>query len=397
MLVRVGMKNEADGAPSYSSRGAAPESAEIELDRVERHGSDRGVASKRFDQQPSAALQHVGLERPNDGIDDPAEVHAGSGVERHLIGAIERRRRRRRHFADPVGRQFEPCSPGQLGHSFDASARPVRHQHVVAQMELGLEEDPPASGAAPTAVEGAVKLTAQHRRRDRMLRSRPRASYELAVHDFRDQMRRNGREIYVAGSMFGGDGYLRKSSTRRMHREYAAVERSAERRENVRFYRSGRPNQSGSRSWLAFPVTRARCTSLLQCFRDVLCHQIRTESQDLRRSHAVGNDVDDHRRWDPHAADAWSYAYLTYADGDTGEQHGGRGARATNVTSSSGSCSTYVLIGQPAGQPNPLFSVQGLCADELVEVHVGPEVSTYTRFIEAMSDARHRHTISRLT
>jgi hypothetical protein len=47
-----------------------------------------------------------------------------------LAGAVHDGGRRREHFADPIGRQGEPCGVGECGHAFATPAGQIRNQNV---------------------------------------------------------------------------------------------------------------------------------------------------------------------------------------------------------------------------------------------------------------------------
>src|SRR5437870_10570796 len=85
------------------------------------------------------------LERACDRIDQPQMRNAHACVHGHFCRAIDSRRSRRDDFADPVGRQLDGGCIRNLRHALAPPTREIGNQHVLAEMKLGLVENPPAS------------------------------------------------------------------------------------------------------------------------------------------------------------------------------------------------------------------------------------------------------------
>jgi hypothetical protein len=81
-----------------------------------------------------------------------------------------------------------------------APAGEIRHEHVVAEVQLGLVDDQPAARAVTSAIERTAELDAEDRRGARMRERRPRRGVELAVEHLRDVMLRDRNEIVVSGA-----------------------------------------------------------------------------------------------------------------------------------------------------------------------------------------------------
>ena len=78
---------------------------------------------------------------------------AGRGVEATLVGDVDPPRARAEDFADPVGREVGPCAFRTGRHPLAAPAREIRDQHVGAEVQFRLEQDPPAARAAATLLK----------------------------------------------------------------------------------------------------------------------------------------------------------------------------------------------------------------------------------------------------
>ncbi len=121
--------------------------------RLERRDAHLGVVPQARDQRPAAALQREGLERPRQRVDQPEVPDAGLAVDRALVGQVDPARAGAQHLADPVRHQLEPGRVRQRRHPLQAPAAEIGHQHVVTQMQLRLDEDPPAARPASAAAE----------------------------------------------------------------------------------------------------------------------------------------------------------------------------------------------------------------------------------------------------
>lgn len=80
--------------------------------------------------------------------------------------------RRRQHFARPVGSKREVRRIGQLRHPPSAPARAVRHEDVVAEVQLRLQVDSPPARAYTSATERGSELEAEIGARPTMRRTR---------------------------------------------------------------------------------------------------------------------------------------------------------------------------------------------------------------------------------
>jgi hypothetical protein len=81
--------------------------------------------------------------------------------------------------------------------------REIRHQHVVAEVQLRLGQQQPAAGLA-AKMEGPAKLRSEAKGSMSMRQSRPRRGVELAVEHLGHLVLRHANEIVVRGTFFQG-------------------------------------------------------------------------------------------------------------------------------------------------------------------------------------------------
>jgi len=170
-------------------RSSASTTAEIELDDVERLGANRVAARMRGDDDPAARFEPVDLERLEQRLDEPEMGHALARVDRHLPRPVDAPRRGRDHLADPVRRERERRRVREDRQPLAPPSRPVGDEHVVTEVQLGPEQDPPAARpgrVAGISVERTDDVTTDERRGVRVWRCRPGAHDELAVDDLGD-------------------------------------------------------------------------------------------------------------------------------------------------------------------------------------------------------------------
>src|SRR5262249_9394378 len=176
-------------AASLGGRYRRPPSRQVKRDRIEGLRAHHLIAPVPGEDDPASALEPVDLESPREWIDEPEVRDPLAGVDAHLAAAVDATRRRRDDLADPVGRLREVRRGWERRHALTAPAGPVGNQDVVAQVQLGLEDDPPAPGTgwvAGVPVEGPDQVAARYRGGVRVRRSGARGHEELAVDDLGD-------------------------------------------------------------------------------------------------------------------------------------------------------------------------------------------------------------------
>jgi hypothetical protein len=107
----------------------------------------------------------------------------GLGVDPELATAIDPLGCGREHLADPIGHQGEERLTGDGRHSLPPPASQVRHNDVLAEMQLRLVEDPPPAGPVDTPVEGISENHADLRSHRRVRLPRPGAQEQLPIED----------------------------------------------------------------------------------------------------------------------------------------------------------------------------------------------------------------------
>ena len=150
---------------------------------------------------PSAFVKPQGLEGARFGIDDPVKRNAVLGVEVALGDAVVGRVGRREDFADPIGAHVDRALIPRILKPLAAPSGDVgAHDVVGAQPNVHLEEDPPATGAAPVVIvfERAADEASKRPLNSGVSRQRGGEDVERAVRDFRSHVVREAEEILVS-------------------------------------------------------------------------------------------------------------------------------------------------------------------------------------------------------
>jgi hypothetical protein len=110
---------------------------------------------------------------------------------------------------------------GRLGdhrHAFTSPASDVRDQHVGSKVQLGLEEDDPASRSSGASItKTTVEFRGQASTGERMRQCGPRLKDELTMHELCDLIRGRGQHVLLGRELLGGAGHA-KSVARRVAR-----------------------------------------------------------------------------------------------------------------------------------------------------------------------------------
>ena len=75
--------------------------------RVERFGMDDGITVPRADDAVASTVETEHFQRPRRWVHEPHVLNSLPSVDGKLSGTIERRRRGREHFANPIRRELE--------------------------------------------------------------------------------------------------------------------------------------------------------------------------------------------------------------------------------------------------------------------------------------------------
>lgn len=177
-----------------------PERPELELERFEgRHAQRDGVAPSA-EESVFVAVEREGFEGVQARVEEPNVRHALARVDGQLIGAIDGLRGWREYFRHPIGGEVEAGRIGHLWHSRAAPTREVGHQHIRSEMQLGLVEYHPATGATAAAVKRIAEHHAENRRRDGVGTTGARLRVELSVQQLSDHVRWQVEQVLVAGA-----------------------------------------------------------------------------------------------------------------------------------------------------------------------------------------------------
>ena len=153
------------------------------------------------------------------GLDEPQVWDPFTGVDRTLGVPIEIARRVRHRLAHPVRRGVRVPRLGEFGESLAAPARDVRDQDVLAEVQLGLEQDPPSARATAAEPERVSEACPETGLRQRLQRGRPRADIQRSVDDLGDPMRGGIEHVLVRGPV----GRIRRMRAGSDHRTYCGT------------------------------------------------------------------------------------------------------------------------------------------------------------------------------
>ena len=101
--------------------------------------------------------------------------------------------------------------------------RQVRHDDIVAKVELRPVEDPPAARAAPSTIERTAEVGAETRAGYEMARAGSWGRVKLAVENLGDQMVWHGQEVVVGGWTTSGCRAAHAVSLARVSWQHSAV------------------------------------------------------------------------------------------------------------------------------------------------------------------------------
>ena len=171
--------------------------------RIERFGPHFLFFTVRGEKEPVSVLEPIDLEGSSAGIDEPERCDAGRRVFRHLAYPVETTRRRRDHLAHPVGCEVEPGGVGIDRHPLASPPGEIRNEHIAAQVQFRLVDDPPAAGAAITLVEPRNQPRAENRRSACVPAGWPGDGDQVSIDQFRDDP---DCRVFTASLRAGGLG-----------------------------------------------------------------------------------------------------------------------------------------------------------------------------------------------
>lgn len=127
-----------------------------------------------------------------------------------LARLVQLRRGGRQHLTRPVRCELEVGDVRNLGHPLATPAGDVGNEHLLDDVQLGLVQDHPPSGATSPSPESTVEIRAERRGRQSVARGGPGARHELPVDDLRNQVLGDLQEVLV------GRGTLRATAGHRI-------------------------------------------------------------------------------------------------------------------------------------------------------------------------------------
>lgn len=143
------------------SQLACPESGEFKLDFPERFGADDGVGGEHINHEITRAFEPKNFECFARGLNDPNIRHAVGGVEGKFPGTVELFCRWRRNLTQPIRAYREESLVGECWKVFATPSGEIRHDNIVRQMHLRLDQEYPASRSPAPLIKGRTQATGQ--------------------------------------------------------------------------------------------------------------------------------------------------------------------------------------------------------------------------------------------
>ena len=122
-----------------------PKRPQLELDGIEWARTDARSTFVLGERLQTASFKSQCLERSPQRVDEPGVRHAFARVDAQLLAAIDGFRRRRQHLANPIRRERHVRLIGCRREALPPPAGQIRHDDVVAEVQLRLDEQQPAA------------------------------------------------------------------------------------------------------------------------------------------------------------------------------------------------------------------------------------------------------------
>ena len=145
------------------ARTLPPKIRQPDLDSLEWLDARDVVVAPRAALEPAVLVEVARDEGASVGLDDPHPRDAGARIERALALQVVGTRRRREHFADPIGGEGDGAL-GELRQTFTSPTAEVGGDLFDVERrerDAGLVEDPPAAGTAASAVVRSDEVAAE--------------------------------------------------------------------------------------------------------------------------------------------------------------------------------------------------------------------------------------------
>ena len=128
---------------------------------------------------------------------------AFAAVELALLGQVEAAGAGGEDLADPVGGEVDGGGVGEDRHALAAPAGEVGDEDVGAEVELGLDGEVPAAGAAGAALDGPSRRPAMRKVAREWRERRAGVEVQAAAGDLGDHVRRRVEDVLVGGGAGG--------------------------------------------------------------------------------------------------------------------------------------------------------------------------------------------------
>ena len=145
-------------------------------------------------------MQGEDFKRASYRVNVPAVADAKCGVDGEFVGAVRLMGGRRQHFAQPVGRGLDPGGVRQLWQTLAPPAGEVGHNHVLAEVQFGLDHKDPATWTtAFPLLERTRHFFAKCIRCNGVFWCWTRMGVQHAEQDLADHVRRQGLDVGIGG------------------------------------------------------------------------------------------------------------------------------------------------------------------------------------------------------
>ncbi len=124
--------------------------------------------------------------------------HAFARIDPQLLAAVERLGGRGQHFTNPIRRERQVRVRRHVRQPRAAPAGDIRHEHIVSEVQLGLQENYPSARAL--VVKRLVELGKQCAGSIRVRKRRPRRRVEIAVEHLGDEVVGDLAQVVIRGA-----------------------------------------------------------------------------------------------------------------------------------------------------------------------------------------------------
>jgi hypothetical protein len=130
-------------------------------------------------------------------------AHAFTSIDGELLHAVEPLGGRRQDLAHPVRGDHERDAFRDARHALPFPAREVGNDDVLAQVKLGLVENPPSARASSAAMVGGAEDDPESGGGERMPTGGTGAGVQVSIHDLAHLVVGYGLQVVVGGTGSG--------------------------------------------------------------------------------------------------------------------------------------------------------------------------------------------------